>query len=100
MRILWHSNSPWMKTGYGQQTAIWAPRLRDLGHDVVISGYTGMHHAHIGWEGIPVLAGSSQNSMGMDVIGYYYSRHRADVVIALTDCWAMSPRMMALLKTV
>ncbi len=33
MRILWHSNAPFLKTGYGQQTAIWAPRLRDLGHD-------------------------------------------------------------------
>jgi glycosyltransferase involved in cell wall biosynthesis len=94
------SNAPWFKTGYGQQTAIWAPRLASLGHDVAIAGYSGMQHAHADWHGIPVYAASPENVMGQDVIGYYYEKHQADVVIALTDCWAMSPRMMRLLRTV
>jgi glycosyltransferase involved in cell wall biosynthesis len=99
MRILLHSNSPKMKTGYGQQCAIWAPRWRDLGHDVAISGYTGNQHFHMEWEGMP-LFGAGSNSMGMDVISYYYEKWRADVVIALTDCWAMNPQTMRLMNTV
>ncbi len=100
MRILWHSNSPFMKTGYGQQTAIWAPRLASLGHDVAISGYAGAQHINLIYDGIPVMAAGTQNAMGMDVIGHYYGKHKADVVIVLADAWALSPRMMRLLNTV
>lgn len=100
MRILFHSNSPWAKTGYGQQTAVWAPRLASLGHDVAISGYMGMQHGHAEWQGIPVFAAGTEHALGMDVIGYYYEKWQADVVIALTDCWAMSARLMKLLRTV
>ena len=85
MRILWHSNSPFMKTGYGQQTAIWAPRLASLGHDVVISGYAGAQHINLIYDGIPVMAAGTQNAMGMDVIGHYYEKHKADRIIAETN---------------
>jgi glycosyltransferase involved in cell wall biosynthesis len=37
VRILWHGIGPWHKTGYGLQTGLFAPRLRDLGHEVVIA---------------------------------------------------------------
>jgi glycosyltransferase involved in cell wall biosynthesis len=100
MRILFHSNAPWMKTGYGQQTAIWAPRLASLGHDVAVSGYTGMVHGHVDWNGIPVYAAGTENAIGMDVITYYYEKHRADLVIALCDAWALSPRVMAMMPSV
>ncbi len=36
-RILWHGIGPWHKTGYGVLTALFAPRLRDLGHEVAIA---------------------------------------------------------------
>jgi glycosyltransferase involved in cell wall biosynthesis len=101
VKILFHSNAPFLKSGYGQQTAIWTPRLASLGHDIVISGYTGIQHAHLMFDsGIPVLAAGCENAMGMDVIGYYYEKHQVDVVIVLSDAWALSPRMMALLNTV
>lgn len=100
MRILWHSNAPWMKTGYGQQTAIWATRLRDLGHDVAIHGYAGAQHLTVEWEGITVYPAGVENAIGMDSISYWYEQHRADVVISLCDAWALSPKMMALMPSV
>lgn len=100
MRILWHSNAPWMKTGYGTQTAIWATRLRDLGHDVAIHGYAGAQHLTVEWNGITVYAAGTQNAIGMDSIGYWYEKHQADVVISLCDAWALSPKMMKLMNTV
>ena len=100
MRILFHSNAPWLKSGYGQQTAIWAPRLRDLGHDVAIAGYAGAQHLAVEWEGIKVYPAGSANAIGMDGLSYYYDDHRADVVISLCDAWALSPRLMSLMPTV
>lgn len=100
MRILWHSNSPALKTGYGQQTAIFAPRLRDLGHDVAIAGYAGNQHLTVEWDGITVYPAGTSNAIGMDALGYYFEQHRADVVISLCDAWALSPRLMALMPTV
>jgi len=100
MRILWHSNAPWMGTGYGTQTAIWATMLRDLGHDVAIHGYAGAQHLTVEWNGITVFAAGTQNAIGMDAIGYWYEKHRADVVISLCDAWALSPQMMRLMNTV
>jgi glycosyltransferase involved in cell wall biosynthesis len=90
-----------MGTGYGTQTAIWAPLWKRLGHEVTISGYAGMQHASFEWkDGIQVLAAGSSHAIGMDVLGYHYEQSRADVVIALCDCWALSPRLMRLMNTV
>ena len=99
IHILWDSNSPVMKTGYGMQTAIFTPRIKALGHEVTIFGYAGNQHTEIEWNGIRVLPAGA-HAMGMDVIGYHYEQSGADVVIALTDCWAMSPQVMAHLPTV
>jgi glycosyltransferase involved in cell wall biosynthesis len=100
MKILFHSNAPWMATGYGTQCAIWTTRLRDLGHDIAIHGYAGAQHLTVEWNGIPVFAAGTQNAIGMDAIGYWYEKHRADVVISLCDAWALAPSMMRLMNTV
>lgn len=100
MRILFHSNSPTLSTGYGTQCAIWAPRLKSLGHDVAIHGYAGNQQLTIEWNGITVYSAGTQNAIGMDTIGYWYEKHQADVVISLCDAWALSPKMMALMNTV
>lgn len=100
MRILWHSAAPWIGSGYGVQTRLFAPRVAELGHDVAISGYVGANQLTGEWEGLTVYPGGTNNAIGMDVIGYHYERHRADVCLALCDAWALSPRMMALLNSV
>lgn len=100
MKILWHSNAPFLKTGYGQQTAIWAPRLKALGHDVAVHGYAGAQHLTVEYDGITVYPAGTTNSIGMDAIGFWFEQHQADVVISLCDAWALSPKMMALMPTV
>ena len=49
MKILWHSNSPWARTGYGTQTALWVPRLAELGHEIAISAFHGLQGSPIPW---------------------------------------------------
>lgn len=99
MRILWHSAAPWILSGYGVQTALFAPRVAALGHDVAISGYIGAHQMTGEWRGLTVYPGGTNNAIGMDVIGYYHEKHRADICLALCDAWALSPRMMRLLRS-
>jgi FkbM family methyltransferase len=67
VKILWHSVAPWAPTGYGQQTAINAPRIKALGHDVVISAYYGLQGAELMWNGLKVLPSYSA-AYGSDVI--------------------------------
>jgi glycosyltransferase involved in cell wall biosynthesis len=88
LRILWHSNAPWTATGYGVQTRIFAPRIRDLGHEVAVSAFYGLEGATIGWSGMKVYP-KAFHPYGMDVIGPHAKDHKADVVITLIDGWVM-----------
>lgn len=56
-KILWYSNAPWAPTGYGQQTALFVPRIRDAGYDIAISALWGLNHTVTTWEGITVYPG-------------------------------------------
>ena len=56
-RIVWHSTAPWSTSGYGTQSAIWTRRLKEMGHEVIISTYFGLAGAPMEWNGIPVLPG-------------------------------------------
>jgi glycosyltransferase involved in cell wall biosynthesis len=88
MRILFHSAAPWVKTGYGQQTALFAKRLQDLGHEVAISAYYGITHTTVEWEGLPVFPAASKPEMyGMDMVEHFYHKWNADLVIILADAW-------------
>lgn len=90
MKILWHSNAPWVPTGYGQQTALFAPRLADMGHDVVVSAYYGLQGAALDWQGLPVWPGG-QDPHGNDTIGPYARQHLTDggLILTLLDLWVM-----------
>lgn len=98
--ILFWSNASWMLTGYGTQTDYVTQGLKSLGYNVVIGGYTGMVHSEVEHKGIRVLAASPNHPLGMDVIGYYYEKIRADLVIALCDAWALSPKLFSLMNAV
>ena len=43
MRILWHSNAPFVGSGYGVQTKHVIEMLTKLGHEVLMSNFAGMH---------------------------------------------------------
>src|SRR5574338_349983 len=54
MKILWSSVAPWIGTGYGQQSRLFTPRIRDLGHHVALSAYCGLEGTIGTWEGMTV----------------------------------------------
>ncbi|HXO84524.1 MAG TPA: glycosyltransferase [Gemmatimonadales bacterium] len=92
-RILWHSTAPWSGTGYGQQTRLFASRVRDLGHDVAISAYWGLEDHVFGWEGMTVYPGDGQ--YGNRSLPMYAEHHDAELVITLLDVWVLTSKKLA-----
>lgn len=101
MKIVILSNSPWTPTGYGQQTALLAPRLASLGHDVIISAFIGLQGRPIEWNGIQVLPGG-QDTYNNDVYAERAALHFGSapgLVITLTDVWVLSPEIVSRVPT-
>jgi glycosyltransferase involved in cell wall biosynthesis len=90
VKILWHSNSPAVGTGYGQQTALFVPRIAALGHEVAISAFYGQTGAVGEWHGHTVYP-SGRHPYGSDVLSGHARHFGADIVITLGDVWAMDP---------
>lgn len=93
MKILWHSNSPWAQTGYGQQSALFGPRLAHLGHDVAFSAYWGLAGAMLDWCGFPVYP--ADEKWGNHLLPAYAAAHgegdpAACQVITLMDVWVLT----------
>lgn len=89
-KILIHSNCPWVTTGYGQQTALWAPRLASLGHEVAISGFYGLQGGRSVWRGHTVYPGG-MSPYGDDVLPQHARHFGADLVITLMDAFVLDP---------
>lgn len=86
MRILFVSNAPWAATGYGTQTKLILPVLRDLGCDVALLAYYGLDGGMVHYDGIPVYSGG-MTPFGNDVMRGHAKRFGADVVLSLMDVW-------------
>jgi FkbM family methyltransferase len=89
LRILTHSNAPWAPTGYGQQMALFVPRLRDIGHEVLISSFYGLHGKSSMWHDVHVLPGGL-DGYGNDTIWAHANFVKADLVMILVDAWVMA----------
>jgi glycosyltransferase involved in cell wall biosynthesis len=92
LNIVWHSVAPWISSGYGQQTATFVPRIRDLGHDISISAFAGLE-GHIGnWNGVPVFP-QDHTRFNKYALRKYVQKVSEDgsgddvLVIALQDVW-------------
>lgn len=88
MKILWVSNSPTAPTGYGIQTALFLPKLKELGHDMMCTAFWGVQGQPIRYEDILVLPGG-RTAYGNDIIGADATFHKADAVITLMDAWVL-----------
>lgn len=90
MKILWHSNAPWAKTGYGNQTDLFWWRIQKLGHQVVISANYGLAGSALNIENhgerTQVLP-RGFTAHGNDVIASHARHIGADIVITLYDAW-------------
>jgi glycosyltransferase involved in cell wall biosynthesis len=84
VKIVWHSNAPWNTSAYGIQTALFAPRIASLGHDIVISAPYSFGGSVLEWEGFQVLP-CVRDPAGNDVITANYEFHKADLMITLCD---------------
>jgi hypothetical protein len=89
MRILIHGAPPYATSGYGKYCKAVASALRDLGHDVAISMYAGVHEERI-WNGIQLL-GTGGNNAGNGVIALNYRRWKSDCMIVITDPFVLMP---------
>jgi glycosyltransferase involved in cell wall biosynthesis len=96
-KLILHSNAPWTSTGYGQQTALLAPRLAEK-YDLAISSFFGLEGSPITWEGIPVFPGI-QGEYGDGVLVQhareFFGNPRDGLVITLMDVWVLDAAPMS-----
>lgn len=88
VKVLIHSNAPWMPTGYGKQTAIAGAILKGLGHEVSYSAMAGLGGQPITWNGDAVYP-SGQMAFSPDVVTSHAMMARADVIISLMDTYKL-----------
>ncbi len=98
IKIVWHSNAPFVSTGYGSQTALFAPRFNEAGHEIVISSFYGLEGSPIGWRGIPVLPSLGGTFGNESLPGHakaFFGEPRGGLVITLMDCWVLDAQAMS-----
>jgi glycosyltransferase involved in cell wall biosynthesis len=97
MKIIIHSNAPYVSTGYGNQTRVNAPRINQ-DHDVAISAFHGLAGAQLQWNGITIY-GTNADRYGNDILPAHAARHfqtsvKDGLVITLIDIWVLSPAIL------
>ena len=88
-----YPNAPWSPTGYGAQTALFAPKLKDK-FDLGISAFYGLEGNLLPWNGIPVMPGigmSHGNETVLDHARVFLGGLRGGLVVSLMDVWVLDP---------
>lgn len=96
MKVLWHSNAPWSPTGYGQQTGLFTPLLKEH-HDVTISSFYGLDGAPLEWSGIQVLPGIPQDFGNMSLWQHaeeVFGARRDGLLFTLMDVWVLDSSLI------
>lgn len=95
-KLLWHSNSAWAPTGYGAQTALFAPRINET-YEVGISSFYGLEGARLNWQDMtvyPGLGGDFGNaSLPAHAAAHFGGNPRGGLVLTLMDVWVLDPRI-------
>jgi glycosyltransferase involved in cell wall biosynthesis len=101
-QLLFHSNAPWAPTGYGQQVAVFAPRLAEH-YRLSLSAFYGLAGAPIPWNGIPVLPGL-EGTYGNECILEHaqaaFGELRDGLTLTLMDVWVLDLAKWTQLNTV
>lgn len=91
-KILWAANAPYFPSGYGVQSALFGPRLRDLGHEVAFYATYGAPTT-LEWEQMTVYP--EDGCYGNVTLAECARRHAGSLadclVIALGDAWQIDP---------
>lgn len=93
MRILWHSNSPWSGSGYGNQTDLFSRLLHQAGHEVIIRAFYGLQSAKLNYNGIEVLP-AGLHAYGEDVLEGDWHFYKPDAHVLLIDLWVYSLQIL------
>lgn len=92
---MWHSVSPWAPTGYGQQTALFTPRLAALDNtELAISSYWGLQGSMLDWNGIRVYPGEDWGNRSLAGWVQAFGAGERVQVITLMDVWPLNPHMI------
>lgn len=100
-KLLWHSNAPWSPTGYGQQTALFIPRINQS-YDVGVSSFYGLEGARLGWQDMVVYPGMT-GDWGNATLPAHAKAHfggEPGIVLTLMDVWVLDPKVIASLDVV
>lgn len=87
MRILWASNGPHTNTGYGVPTRHVIKHLKNMGHEVAVQAFYGLHGCAVN-SGDLVIYPAQGEANGSDCIGAHAKHFGADLVVTLYDNWA------------
>lgn len=100
-KILWHSNAPWVSTGYGNQTALMTPLLEEH-HDVAISSFYGLDGACLNYGKkitvFPGIAGTYGNETIEQHAKAFFEKD-SGLVMTLMDVWVLEPEIWRKLNT-
>ena len=97
VKLLWMSNAMHVKTGYGVQTNLFAPRLQKAGHDTAVLAYYGLEGGIINYNGVLCFP-KAQHPYGMDVMNAHAHNFKADAIFTLMDAWVVQAANMAPFK--
>ena len=92
MKLLLHTNAPWSASGYGQQAAMFAPRLAHE-HEVGISAFQGLSGSPFDFGSIRVYP-SSGAGWGNEIVRPHAERHfngTGGLIITLVDVFVLDP---------
>ena len=99
MKVLWHSNAPWVPSGYGQQTRLFVPLIKQHGVDVAISAMYGHGGSMGAWgDNIPVYPGG-YDAYGNDVLTAYasdwFGREDQGWIVTLFDVYVFTSETLS-----
>jgi glycosyltransferase involved in cell wall biosynthesis len=91
LKVILHSNAPWSPSGYGQQVALFAPRLAE--HvELTLSAFHGLQGGRLTWQGIDVLPCMGGTYGGESILGHaesVFGSARGGLVLTLLDVPAL-----------
>jgi glycosyltransferase involved in cell wall biosynthesis len=90
MKVLIHSNGPHVPSGYGKQARYAGKILRELGHEVAFSCFSGLGGQPIRWDGYTLLP-QGMIDFSPDTIVPHALTMGADLVIPIMDFFKLSP---------
>lgn len=83
LTLLWITDDPWQKTGYGMVSRNVLGRLKDEFN--VIAFGTQFRGSEINYEGYKVVPNGNKSGDGFDMVEFYIKKYNPDVVVTLKD---------------